>query len=85
MSVQIKFTTPAFHVVGDGVATSANLSTFEFPFGDAPKSRPLSVTVNDGGDHITSATVNGSLIVLTFDSAFSGDNGSSLLTVNYEV
>lgn len=85
MAMQIKFTTPSFHLVGDGVATIVSLSIFEFPFVGAPNSRPVSVTVIDGGDHVISASVSDTLITLTFDSAFSGDNGGCQLTVTFQV
>lgn len=85
MSTQIKFTTPIFHLTGDGVATSAKLSILEYPFIGIPKLRPASVIVTDGGDHIISASIDGSVIELTFDSAFSGDNGGSTISLMFSL
>lgn len=85
MSVQIKFTTPFFHLIGDGVATSANLSVFEYPFNGTGTSRPTSVALVDGGDHITSVSLDSTLIVLNFDTAFSGDSGGIVLSLNFQV
>lgn len=84
MAVEVKYSVPTFHIVGDGVATSVKLSVFQYPFSGAGTCRPSSVNLVDGGDHVTSASIESTLVVLNFDTAFSGDSGGLVLTLNFQ-
>lgn len=84
MAVALKYVTPQFIITGDGVATSVDLSLFDYPFVNMPKRIPSSVSFSGGGGNIASAAVNGSVLTLTFNSAFSGDS-SLLIVCNFDM
>ncbi len=87
MTVNLTYQSASFQVNGDGVSTSCSLSLDGHPFPGCPKVwRTASVSVNaNGGGNIMSAAVNGTMVDLTFSSAFSGASGTITLDFAFDL
>ncbi len=87
MAVNLICQSAGFQITGDGVATSCSLSLSGFPFLNCPKIwRAATVSVNaNGNGNISAAAINGNMVDLTFNSAFSGASGNISLDFTFDL
>ena len=87
MAINIVSQSSAFQITGDGVATSCSIPLGAFPFANTPKEwRAATASVNaSGGGKIASASINGTMVDLSFSSAFSGASGTITLDFTFDL
>ncbi len=88
MTVQIARLSQKFQVIGDGAATEARLSTFDYPFPQDVEGIVASVRGGDTSfdpNRITSVALDGTDVVLAFASAFTGLSGTFDLYLGYNL
>ncbi len=85
MATQIKILSEQIYLVGDGVATEARLSIYNYPF-NCPKGLAITGFVAGGlGNKIASMALDGTDVVFTFITPFSGDAAPAQCTLLFDI